>query len=69
MRTIVDDVYWLPDEPSGGFRVAVRWTQVGTHEGPAVVVSDTVFSVEYTEWGEFALIKQIATPAAYRPSP
>ena len=80
MRTIVDDVYWLPDEPTGGFRVAVRWTQVGTHEGPGLyglptgrrvrmmgishhLIRDGLFAEEYTEWGEFALMKQIATAA------
>lgn len=37
MRTIVDDVYMNPDpDHAGGWRVAVRWTQLGTHEGPGL---------------------------------
>lgn len=37
MRTIVDDVNMNPDpDHAGGWRVAVRWTQLGTHEGPGL---------------------------------
>lgn len=37
-KLTVDHVYWLGDEAQG-YRVAVRWTLVGTHTGPG-------------EWGE-----------------
>ena len=76
LRTIVDDVYFEPDAETGGWRVAVRWTQLGTHEGPGMygppsgrrvrimgishhMIRDGVFTDEYTEWGEFATLKQI----------
>ena len=76
MRTVVDDVYFERDHEFGGWRVAVRWTQLGTHEGPGMygppsgrrvrimgishhVLRHGLFVEEYTEWGEFATLKQI----------
>jgi predicted ester cyclase len=74
-RLLVDDVYWNGSE-ADGFRVAVRWTQLGTHEGPGLygpptrarvrvmgisqhLLQDGRFVEEWTEWGEFALMRQI----------
>ncbi|UFN51656.1 ester cyclase (plasmid) [Roseomonas sp. OT10] len=76
MRTHVDDVYWTPDEEKGGVRIAVRWTQIGTHEGPGMygpptgrrvkimgishhMMRDGLLQEEFSEWGEFATLKQI----------
>lgn len=77
MRTIVDDIYAEPDPARGGWRVAVRWTQLGTHTGPGLygpptgrrvrimgishhwLGEDSLFREEYTEWGEFATLKQL----------
>ena len=44
-RMNVDDLYWVGDEREG-YRVATRWTLVGTHDGPSVYGAPTGRPVE-----------------------
>jgi predicted ester cyclase len=44
-RMDVDHLYWIGDE-RGGYRVATRWTLLGTHEGPSVYGAPTGRPVE-----------------------
>ena len=44
-QLLVDDLYWNPDRAKGGFKLAVRWTLQGTHEGWGAFGSPTGRSV------------------------
>ncbi|MBC8263955.1 MAG: ester cyclase [Anaerolineales bacterium] len=74
----VDDLFWIGNGRDG-YRTTMRWTLLGTHEGPSIygaptgkrvrvhgitnhVVKGGNFVEEWTEFGEFALLKQLYTP-------